>query len=263
MPANWAKRPDAARPALITRPRGACPLACRRVGRGLRPPAPGGGWSAREPAAPGIRAQAVPAPRIRHAKVWAPPAHPKVRVPAAVVRRVPGVRLLLVPARPVLLDAGRIGVCPDRVLRRHPGAAGMRRSSPSVHGRFERFKRFVGGARTTTRFSRWPRRSTSWKGWPASAGRARQGGRQAARIHQGRMRGGAPASWTFWDAAAPAAPQGECAYGEPAGCESFVEVPALPDDMDRRPYDKGFYHMARLEGGRRKDHRGWAGHVQA
>ena len=31
--------------------------------------------------------------------------------------------------------------------------------------------------------------------------------------------------------------------GASTSCEAFVEVPALPEGLDQRPYDKGFYHM--------------------
>ena len=34
-----------------------------------------------------------------------------------------------------------------------------------------------------------------------------------------------------------------CAYGSRLGCDPAEFVPRVPDDMDRRPYDQGFYHM--------------------
>ena len=130
-----------------------------------------------------------------------------------------------------------------------PDGAGMRFSSPSVHGRFERFKRFVGGRENDNAFLEMAASLHFLEGM-AGLGREETLGRVAGRRPEFTREGCEEARRRLVEAgvlgrsaAAPAAPQGECAYGEPGGCESFVEVPALPDDMDRRPYDKGFYHM--------------------
>ena len=130
-----------------------------------------------------------------------------------------------------------------------PAGAGMRFSSPSVHGRFERFKQFVDGRENDNAFLEMAA-SLHFLEEKGGLGREEaldrvaskrpeftregcEGVRQRLK-KEGVLNGGL---------AVPAAQQGECAYGEPADCESFVEVSALPDDMDRRPYDKGFYHM--------------------
>lgn len=36
---------------------------------------------------------------------------------------------------------------------------------------------------------------------------------------------------------------GDCAYGSELECDPASFVPSVPDDMDRRPYDQGIYHM--------------------
>ena len=130
-----------------------------------------------------------------------------------------------------------------------PAGAGMRFSSPSVHGRFERFKRFVGGRENDNAFLEMAASLHFLEGM-AGLGRGEVLDRVAGRRPEFTREGCEEARQLLVEAgvlggnaAAPAAPQGKCAYGEPAGCESFVEIPALPDDMDRRPHDKGFYHM--------------------
>ena len=131
-----------------------------------------------------------------------------------------------------------------------PAGAGMRFSSPSVHGRFECFKRFVDGRENDNAFLEMAASLHFLEGkgglshkeaLDLVAGKRPEFTREQCeearrRLEEGGIFGGG-------GQAAPAAQEGKCAYGEPADCESFVEVSALPDDMDRRPYDKGFYHM--------------------
>lgn len=134
-----------------------------------------------------------------------------------------------------------------------PDGAGMHFSSPSVHGRFARFKEFIGGRENDNAFLETAASLHLLEGeggmgrgeaLDTVAGRGRPGltreycaGAHSHLEKWGLVRGGdgAPAGGMGAGAGGP--------YGLPSGCESFVEVPDLPDDMDRRPYDKGFYHM--------------------
>lgn len=125
----------------------------------------------------------------------------------------------------------------------------MRFSSPSVNGRFKRFKEFIGGRENDNAFLEMAASLHFLEGM-GGLGReealarvtskrpefTRERGEEARRsLEEWGVHGGGPA--------APAAPAVRPAYGEPADCGSFVEVTVLPDDMDLRPYDQGFYHM--------------------
>lgn len=134
-----------------------------------------------------------------------------------------------------------------------PDGAGMHFSSPSVHGRFARFKEFIGGRENDNAFLETAASLHLLEG-EGGMGRGEALGRVAGRGRPGLTReycAGARSHLEEWGLVrggdgAPAGGMGAGAggpYGLPSGCESFVEVPDLPDDMDRRPYDKGFYHM--------------------
>ena len=130
-----------------------------------------------------------------------------------------------------------------------PAGAVMRFSSSSVNGRFERFKEFVGGRENDNAFLEMAASLHFLEG-VGGLGReeafarvsskrpefTREWGDEARRrLEEWGVYGGGPA--------APEAPAVRPAYGDPADCAPFVEVTVLPDDMDVRPYDKGFYHM--------------------
>ena len=131
-----------------------------------------------------------------------------------------------------------------------PREANMHFSSPSVHGRFARFKEFIGGHENDNAFLEIAASLHFLEG-EGNLGcnevldkvankriEFTKGQCVEVRSHLEK--------WKLVRDEAVASAGGAGAnslYGSPSKCESFVEVPVLPDDMDRRPYDKGFYHM--------------------
>ena len=131
-----------------------------------------------------------------------------------------------------------------------PGGAGMHFSRPSVQGRFARFKEFIACRENDNAFLEIAASLHFLEG-EGGLGRKEALGkvvnRQAeftekrcAEVRSHLERWGLVGAGLEGPAAGAAAGM---PYGSPSECESFVEVPALPDDIDRRPYDKGFYHM--------------------
>ena len=132
-----------------------------------------------------------------------------------------------------------------------PSGAGMHFSSPSVQGRFARFKEFIGGRENDNAFLEIAASFHFLEG-EGTMGREEvldkvvnkraeftegQCVKVRSYLEKWNLVGAGPGGPAAAGAAAG------MSYGSPTECESFVEVPALPDDMDRRPYDKGIYHM--------------------
>ena len=131
-----------------------------------------------------------------------------------------------------------------------PSGAGMHFLSALVQDRFDRFKKFIKGRENDNAFLEIAATLLFLEG-EGDLGREEVLGRVAGRrpeftkercakvrsyLEKWRLAGDG--------ARAPAAESGVGRLcGAAAGCESFVEVPALPSGLDRRPYDKGFYHM--------------------
>ena len=128
-----------------------------------------------------------------------------------------------------------------------PAGAAMRFSTPSVHARFKRFKEFIDGREGDNAFLEMAASLHFLEG-KGGLGREEALERVAKKRPEFTKEGSEEVRRSlekagFFSGRGAPAPEAECAYGESADCESFVEVPALPDDMDLRPYDKGFYHM--------------------
>ena len=131
-----------------------------------------------------------------------------------------------------------------------PSGAGMHFSSPSVHSRFARFKDFISGRENDNAFLEIAA-SLHFLEREGSMGREEVLDRvarkrpeftkeQCAEVRSYLEKKNLVKGEDRTRAGGAGADQ---PYGLPSDCESFVEVPTLPDDMDRRPYDKGFYHM--------------------
>ena len=130
-----------------------------------------------------------------------------------------------------------------------PKGSRMRFVSPGANGRFERFRGFISGFESDADFLEM---AASFhfleKGGSLSRDQIFQRvlnkrpnfSEAGCRRAQSRLEdwgviqgGGTPAS----------GPESECAYGD-VPCEGwFVPAQEIPDSMDRRPFDKGLYHM--------------------
>ena len=131
-----------------------------------------------------------------------------------------------------------------------PSGAGMHFSSPSVQGRFDRFKEFVGGHENDSAFLEIAASLHFLEGegdlergeaLNKVAGKRPEFTKERCADVRSHLEKHGPAR----DGAGT--PAGKAGVGRSCGAaasgESFVEAPALPGDMDRRPYDKGIYHM--------------------
>ncbi len=132
-----------------------------------------------------------------------------------------------------------------------PAGARMSFSSSAVHGRFERFGEFIGGHEGDTDFLEMAATFHFLeKGGGLPSDRAfekvsnRRPGFTEARCREvrsyleewgvvGKPGAGQPAP----------APGAERGYGEEPCSGWFAQAPEVPDAMDLRPFDKGFYHM--------------------
>ena len=134
-----------------------------------------------------------------------------------------------------------------------PRGVRMYFSSQAVNERFERFKGFIDGRENDTDFLEI---AASFHFLEAGGGMSRGDALQRvagkrpqftedgcreirARLEESGSLGGGTS-----EQGGPAAGQESgCAYGSELECDPTAFVPRVPDDMDRRPYDQGFYHM--------------------
>ena len=133
-----------------------------------------------------------------------------------------------------------------------PIGAGMHFSSPSAQDRFGRFRESIGGRENDDAFLEIAATLLFLEG-VGGMGREEALGTVAGRraeftkgeCEEARLRleewgiagkGGGPR-------AAARGARASVPYGEASDCGPLAEAPAPPDDMDRRPYDKGLYHM--------------------
>ena len=133
-----------------------------------------------------------------------------------------------------------------------PDDSRMSFSSSAVHGRFESFKEFIGGYEDDTDFLE----------MAASFHFLEKDGRLSRDKIFEKVRNKRP-SFTapkcrevrsYLESRGPAGRSGpapppasalgaECGYGEKPCRGWFSQAPEIPDAMDLRPFDKGFYHM--------------------
>lgn len=134
-----------------------------------------------------------------------------------------------------------------------PQGVRMAFSSPAVNNRFENFKRFIDGRENDTDFLEI---AASFHFLEAGGKLAR--GEILQRVVNKRPQfaeekctsirsyleeSGVLDSGTGGEEHPEDGRGGGCAYGSKLECDPAAFVSRLPDDMDRRPYDQGFYHM--------------------
>ena len=132
-----------------------------------------------------------------------------------------------------------------------PQGVRMAFSSPAVNNRFEEFKGFIGGYENDTDFLEI---AASFHFLEAGGNLGRDEVLQ--RVVNKRpqfteekckdVRSYLEGSGIIGGGTAKDHPVGggdDCAYGSELECDPAAFVPRMPDDMDRRPYDQGFYHM--------------------
>ena len=135
-----------------------------------------------------------------------------------------------------------------------PPGVRMSFSSPSVNGRFEGFKGFIGGRENDADFLEIAASLhflEAGGGLPRGEALRRVAGRRPqfteegcrevrSRLEESGILGGGngdghePGCGSVGDG---------CAYGAELECDPAAFVQRVPGDMDRRPYDLGFYHM--------------------
>ena len=131
-----------------------------------------------------------------------------------------------------------------------PDRAGMHFQSALVQGRFDRFRKFIRGRENDNAFLEMAASFHFLEG-EGDLGREEVLGKVAKKRPEFTKERCAKVRSHLekWGLVGNGAgrPAGGAGVGRSCGaaasCEAFVEVTALPEGLDRRPYDKGFYHM--------------------
>lgn len=151
---------------------------------------------------------------------------------------------------PYCLTLAASGFALDGFYARIPENPNMHFSKPSVHERFEGFKRFVSGREADIDFLEMAASLHFLEksgGLPRAQIFERVLNKRRPRFTESGYREvqGCLEQWKLIGGSGNEAskPESWCAYGDKPGEEWFAEAPAVPESMDLRPFDKGLYHM--------------------